>query len=102
MTVNMGRAVATLAGHGLAEATLATLATLQRTLLAVPARLARSARRYHLHLPVGWSWQTQWQWCGVRHVVGPGTHPPTGEVAECGQVRDEEQCRDQPTRAFPW
>ncbi len=55
MTVNMGRAIATLAGNGLGEATLATL---QRTLLAVPARLARSARRYHLHLPTGWPWQT--------------------------------------------
>jgi len=41
MTINMGRAIATLAGHGLGEATLGTL---QRTLLAVPARLASSAR----------------------------------------------------------
>ncbi len=48
MTITMGRAITALAGHGLAEATLATL---QRTLLAVPARLTRSARRYHLHLP---------------------------------------------------
>jgi len=48
MTITMGRAIATLAGPGLAEATLATL---HRTLLAVPARLTRSARRYHLHLP---------------------------------------------------
>jgi len=47
------------AGHGLGEATLATL---QRTLLTVPARLARSARRYHLHLPVGWPWQTALTW----------------------------------------
>jgi len=40
----------------------ATLATLHRTLLAVPARLARSARRYHLHLPTGWPWQTALTW----------------------------------------
>ncbi len=63
MTVNMGRAIATLAGHGLGEATLGTL---QRTLLAVPARLARSARRYHLHLPVGWPWQTALTWLKRR------------------------------------
>jgi hypothetical protein len=63
MTINMGRAIATLAGHGLGEATLATL---QRTLLAVPARLARSARRYHLHLPVGWPWQTALTWLKRR------------------------------------
>jgi len=63
MTVNMGRAIATLAGHGLGEATLATL---QRTLLAVPARLARSARRYHLHLPTGWPWQTALTWLKRR------------------------------------
>jgi len=63
MTVNMGRALATLAGHGLGEATLGTL---QRTLLAVPARLARSARRYHLHLPTGWPWQTALTWLKRR------------------------------------
>jgi len=63
MTVNMGRAIATLAGHGLGEATLATL---QRTLLAVPARLASSARRYHLHLPTGWPWQTALTWLKRR------------------------------------
>jgi len=63
MTINMGRAMATLAGHGLGEATLSTL---QRTLLAVPARLARSARRYHLHLPTGWPWQTELTWLKRR------------------------------------
>jgi len=63
MTVNMGRAIATLAGHGLGEATLATL---QRTLLTVPARLAHSARRYHLHLPTGWPWQTALTWLKRR------------------------------------
>jgi len=63
MTINLGRAIATLAGHGLGEATLATL---QRTLIAVPARLATSARRYHLHLPTGWPWQTQLTWLKRR------------------------------------
>ena len=63
LTVNLARALATLAAHGLAAATLGTL---QRTLLAVPARLARSARRYHLHLPTGWPWQTAWTWLARR------------------------------------
>jgi Transposase DDE domain group 1 len=30
--------------------------TLQRTLLALPGRLTRSARQWRLHLPAGWPW----------------------------------------------
>ena len=30
--------------------------TLRRTLLVLPGRLTRSARRLVLHLPVGWPW----------------------------------------------
>jgi hypothetical protein len=30
--------------------------TLRRTLLALPGRLTRSARRWTLHLPAGWPW----------------------------------------------
>jgi hypothetical protein len=36
----------------------ATTATIRRTLITVPARLARSARRLVLHLPEAWPWQT--------------------------------------------
>lgn len=36
----------------------ATTATIRRTLISVPARLARSARRITLHLPKSWPWQT--------------------------------------------
>lgn len=54
MPINLGRAIATLVGHDLGEAPIAVL---QRTLIAVDTRLARSARRYHLHLPTGWPWQ---------------------------------------------
>jgi len=32
--------------------------TLRRTLLALPGRITRSARRPVLHLPVGWPWAT--------------------------------------------
>jgi Transposase DDE domain group 1 len=30
--------------------------TLRRTLLNLPGRITRSARRWTLHLPVGWPW----------------------------------------------
>ena len=36
----------------------ATTATIRRTLISVPARLARSARRITLHLPEAWPWQS--------------------------------------------
>ena len=39
----------------------ATTATIRRTLIAVPARLARSARRITLHLPAAWPWQTPFE-----------------------------------------
>ena len=35
----------------------ATTATIRRTLITVPARLARSARRITMHLPAAWPWQ---------------------------------------------
>lgn len=35
----------------------ATTATIRRTLIHIPARLARSARRITLHLPEAWPWQ---------------------------------------------
>ena len=30
--------------------------TVRRTLLGMPGRLTRSARRFRLHLPIGWPW----------------------------------------------
>jgi len=38
----------------------ATTATIRRTLIAVPARVASTARRVHLHLPTHWPWETAW------------------------------------------
>ena len=38
----------------------ATTATIRRTLINVPARIATSARRLHLHLPTNWPWQQPW------------------------------------------
>ena len=54
---NLTRAAATLTGTRLARATTATI---RRTLIAVPARVASSARRITLHLPTAWPWETAW------------------------------------------
>ena len=51
---NLTRAAATLTGTDLAKATTATI---RRKLIAVPARLASSARRVTLHLPTAWPWE---------------------------------------------
>ena len=39
----------------------ATTATIRRQLIAIPARLATSARRLVLHLPTNWPWWDSWQ-----------------------------------------
>ena len=54
---NLTRASARLNGPKLAKATMATI---RRTLIAVPARIATSARRVTLHLPQAWPWETAW------------------------------------------
>jgi hypothetical protein len=58
MAFNLTRAAATLTGPGLAKARTATI---RRTLITVPARIASSARRLTLHLPRGWPWETAWK-----------------------------------------
>jgi hypothetical protein len=57
MAFNLTRAAATLTGPGLARARTATI---RRTLITVPARIAPSARRLTLHLPRDWPWETAW------------------------------------------
>ncbi len=69
MAFNLTRAAATLTGPGLAKATTATI---RRKLIAVPARIAASARRVTLHLPTGWPWETAWQ-----ELFSHGCGPPT-------------------------
>lgn len=51
----------------------ATAATIRRTLIQIPARLARSARRMTLHLPRAWPWQTEFD-CLFTTTHAP---PPT-------------------------
>jgi Transposase DDE domain group 1 len=53
---NLTRAAAVIAGP-LARATTATI---RRKLIAVPARIATSARRITLHLPNAWPWASAW------------------------------------------
>ena len=57
MTYNLLRAAGSLTNSTLAKARGATLRT---RLVAVPARVATSARRLVLHLPTRWPWQQAW------------------------------------------
>jgi hypothetical protein len=54
---NLTRAAGTLASAFHAKATTATI---RAQLINVPARIARSARRLRLHLPVRWPWEHAW------------------------------------------
>ena len=67
---NMTRALATLAQHGLGNATTPTV---RRTLIAVPARLVRSARQMHLRMPEHWPWQPPFD-RAVRHIAAIPQH----------------------------
>jgi hypothetical protein len=58
MAFNLTRAAASLTQT--AALAKATTATIRRKLVAVPARIATSARRLHLHLPSGWPWEAAW------------------------------------------
>jgi hypothetical protein len=57
---NLTRAAGTLASTAAPDLARATTATIRRKLIAVPARVASSARRITLHLPRAWPWQTAW------------------------------------------
>jgi hypothetical protein len=66
MAFNLTRTAGCLAGGQLAKATTPTL---RARLIAVPARVASSARRLTLHLPRHWPWAQAWttlfaQTCG--------------------------------------
>jgi hypothetical protein len=67
MAFNLTRAAGAIAGGKLAKATTPTL---RRTLVAVPARVASSARRLTLHLPNNWPWQQAWTTLFTR-LCGP-------------------------------
>jgi DDE family transposase len=71
---NLTRAAATVTGSTTLRA--ATTPTVRRVLINVPARVASSARRRHLHLPTNWPWQDPWTRL-YQHVLGkpPATTP---------------------------
>ena len=54
------------------RAAKAATATILRKLIAVPARIATSARRLRLHLPAGWPWANAWTEL-FFHACGPPT-----------------------------
>ena len=58
MAFNLTRAAGALASVFHAKATTATI---HQQLIAVPGRLARSARRLVIHLPQDWPWQDSWE-----------------------------------------
>jgi hypothetical protein len=66
---NLTRAAGCLAGGAHAHATTGSL---RARLVQVPARIARSARRRHLHLPQHWPWQDGW-----ARLFTATTGPPT-------------------------
>ena len=55
---NLTRATGTLASKFHAKATTATI---RAQLITVPGRIARSARKIHIHLPRRWPWEHPWQ-----------------------------------------
>ncbi|MDI6912581.1 IS1380 family transposase [Nocardioides sp.] len=73
MAFNLTRAAATITGPVLAKATTATI---RRKLIAVPARIASSARRVTLHLPTRWPWQAAWSEL-FNQACGPPLAPTT-------------------------
>ena len=58
MAFNLTRAAATLTGS--TRLARATTPTIRRKLVNLPARVASSARRLHLHLPRDWPWEHAW------------------------------------------
>lgn len=68
MAFNLTRAAGALASAFHARATTKTI---RAQLIAVPARLARSARRLILHLPRDWPWKHAWQ-----QLFTSALHPP--------------------------
>jgi hypothetical protein len=63
---NLTRAAGTLASAFHAKARTGTI---RATIIAVPARIASSARRRHLHLPARWRWAAAWEnlWTATGH-----------------------------------
>jgi len=68
MAFNLTRTASVLASTFHAKATTGTI---RAQLINVPGRLARSARRLVLHLPVDWPWETAWKQMATTTRAGP-------------------------------
>src|SRR5512133_939439 len=55
--------------------------TLRRTLLSLPGRLTRSARRWTLHLPASWPWAHSFQ-MALRCIPHPTSPAPSAATAD--------------------
>ena len=66
MAFNLTRAAGTLASVFHARATTGTI---RAQLINIPGRLASSARKVTLHLPIDWLWENAWEQLatGARH-----------------------------------
>jgi Transposase DDE domain group 1 len=53
----------------------ATTSTIRAQLITIPARIARSARRLVLHLPIDWPWEQPW-----RELAAHGCGPPPAPI----------------------
>lgn len=73
MAFNLTRAAATLTGDP--RLRKATTGTIRRTLIAVPARSAYSARTITLHLPRHWPWEKPWMTLFDKTIGSPAAHP---------------------------
>jgi len=73
MAFNLTRAAANLTK--VTSLAKAATATIRRKLIAVPARVATSARRLHLHLPTHWPWENAWS--ALYNAVVPQTATAT-------------------------
>ena len=69
MASNLTRAAATITGNYLAKALTGTI---RRKLINVAARIASSARRLTLYLPLDWPWQHHWTTLFDRACGPPG------------------------------
>ena len=69
---NLTRAAATLTAPNGPDLARATTATVRRTLIQIPCRIATSARRMIMHLPQDWPWQAAWTQLSDR-VADPPT-----------------------------
>ena len=70
---NLTRAAATITGTALAKCRTATI---RRTLVTVPARIASSARRLTLHLPRDWPWNPPGTRCSTACFADISHSPP--------------------------